>query len=378
MRVAIDAHMVGEEETGNETYTLNLVRALLGHPAVRRHECQLLLYTTHPDRLRMCLGQDAEDRIRSITPRNAPLRISWGMPIAAFRDQIDLLHVTYVAPLAVACRRIVTVHDISFERYPAFFSPRDRWMLKALVPLSIRRATRVITVSEHARREIVDRYNLPADRVAVTYEAAARAFRPVTEPAVFNRVQRQYGLRAPYLLALGNLQPRKNLLRLVDAYANARDQGHLSGVQLVLAGKARWRGSELFARVQATRYCDDIVFPGYIADADLPAVYGGAEAYVYPSLYEGFGLPPLEAMACGTPVICSSAASLPEVVGDAALSFDPCDTSALSTALIRLRADSELRADLQRKGLDRATQFSWERCADETLNVYREAMRPER
>jgi glycosyltransferase involved in cell wall biosynthesis len=130
--------------------------------------------------------------------------------------------------------------------------------------------------------------------------------------------------------------------------------------------------------VQATRYCDDIVFPGYIADADLPAVYGGAEAYVYPSLYEGFGLPPLEAMACGTPVICSSAASLPEVVGDAALSFDPCDTSALSTALIRLRADSELRADLQRKGLDRATQFSWERCADETLNVYREAMRPER
>jgi glycosyltransferase involved in cell wall biosynthesis len=134
----------------------------------------------------------------------------------------------------------------------------------------------------------------------------------------------------------------------------------------------------LFARVQATRYCDDIVFPGYIADADLPAVYGGAEAYVYPSLYEGFGLPPLEAMACGTPVICSSAASLPEVVGDAALSFDPCDTSALSTALIRLRADSELRADLQRKGLDRATQFSWERCADETLNVYREAMRPER
>jgi glycosyltransferase involved in cell wall biosynthesis len=374
MRIAIDAHMVGERETGNETYTLNLVRALTAHPAIQRGNHQLLLYTTHPDSLAPRLEPEARPWIRRIRPEGGPLRISVGMPLAALRDDVDLLHVTYVAPPVSRCRRVVTVHDISFDKYPAFFSLRDRLMLSSLVPLSMRRASRVITVSQHARLEILERYKLAAHRVAVTYEAAAEQYRPVTDRAVLADVQRRYRLPSSFILALGNLQPRKNLARLVDAYSHARQQGHLDGVHLVLAGKAMWRQSELFERAQGSGYGGDIVFPGYIADADLPALFSAALAYVYPSLYEGFGLPPLEAMACGAPVICSNAASLPEVTGDAALSFEPHDTAALTAALIRVHVDRELAAELRQRGLRQAARFSWTRCADETLAVYQEAM----
>ena len=375
MRIAIDAHMVGEQETGNETYTLNLVRALMAHPAVRRGECELLLYTTHPDRLYERLGPDLRASVRRIRPESAPFRIALGMPAAALRDHLDLLHVTYVAPPVGRCPHVVTVHDISFDKHPTFFSPRVRLMLSTLVPLSMRRARRVITVSEHARQEIITRYGLPPERVAVTYEAAAPDYRPITDRTVLTDVQRRYGLAPGYILALGNLQPRKNLGRLVDAYTQVRAQGHLAGVQLVLAGKAQWRESELFARASHSSHAADILFPGYVADADLPALYSGARAYVYPSLYEGFGLPPLEAMACGTAVICSNAASLPEVTGDAAVTFDPHDTGALAAALIRLQVEPELRDELRHRGLRRAAQFSWTRCADETMAVYRQAVR---
>ncbi len=374
MRIAFDAHMVGEHETGNETYALNLIRALIANPAIRSGACQLLLYTTHPKRLRERLGSEASGEIRAIEPSGSARRVLWGIPHAAARDNVDLLHQTYVASPVTRCRQVVTVHDISFDRFPSFFSPRVGLMLRTLVPFSMRRASRVITVSQHARREIVDRYRLPPERIAVTYEAAAPQFQPVTDVRLLEDVRRRYGLTPEYVLALGNLQPRKNLARLVDAYARARSRGHLAGVQLVLAGKAQWRESEVVRLVQASAFGRDILFPGYIADEDLPALYGGARAFVYPSLYEGFGLPPLEAMACGTPVVCSQAASLPEVIGDAALMVDPLDTAALMAALIRLDVEPTLGQELRQRGLRRAAAFSWARCADETLAVYRQVL----
>jgi glycosyltransferase involved in cell wall biosynthesis len=370
--------MVGERETGNETYTLNLIRGLLAQPAVQRGDVELVLYATHPARLREYLGSDIQARVRLIRPANSPLRISVGMPVAAARDRLDLLHVTYVAPPICPCRYVVSVHDISFETHPAFLPPRVRLMLKTLVPMSMRRATRVITLSEHTRKEIITRYGVPADKVTTTSLAAAPHYRPITDGAALADVQARYRVTQRYILALGNIEPRKNLARLVDAYARARERGHLVGVKLVLAGKVQGPDSEVVGRVDKSGYAADVVFPGYIADADLPALYSGARAYVYPSLYEGFGLPPLEAMACGTPVICSNAASLPEVTGDAALSFSPYDTEALTEALIRIDVEPGLGDDLCQKGLRRATQFSWTRCAEQTLTIYREAMQPKR
>jgi glycosyltransferase involved in cell wall biosynthesis len=388
VKIAIDAHMVGERETGNEVYTLNLIRALLALPVEdprqgtdARGEVEFVLYTPHPERLLPRLDPaHPAPVVRRIWPGPAPLRIPFGLPLATGRDRADLLHVNYVAPPLGTCPHVVTVHDISFERYPRFFSPRDRWMLRALVPFTMRRAARVITVSQHARQEIIGRYRLPADRVAVTYEAAAAQFRPVTDLAALAAVRARYGLGERYLLALGNLQPRKNLARLVDAYADLRRAGRgspsgdrLADVQLVLAGQAQWRESELYAKMRQSGLEQEVRFPGYVEEADLPALYSGALAFVYPSLYEGFGLPPLEAMACGAPVICSNAASLPEVVGDAALLVAPTDTSALAVALAQVVNQPGLAAELAAKGLRRAAQFTWQKCAAETLAVYRAA-----
>ncbi len=379
MNVAIDAHMVGERETGNETYTLNLVRALLALPREVTHPLEFVLYTTHPARLQAQLAPVHHPRVRQIRPAAAPLRIPFAMPAATRCDRIDLLHVTYVAPPVGTCPFVVTVHDISYTRYPQFFSPRDRWMLSTLVPMTMRRAACIITVSNHARREIVDRYGIAPARVAVTYEAAAEQFVPVADPAQRETVRARYGLPAAaagrYFFALGNLQPRKNMARLIEAFARLRRHGDVDDVHLVIAGKAMWRESEVYAAVEQAQLTDRVHFVGYVADEDLPALYSGALAFVYPSLYEGFGLPPLEAMACGTPVICSNAASLPEVVGDAARLIIPTDVDGLAGALFALASDAGLRAALIDQGHHRAAQFSWRRCAEETLAVYRAALK---
>jgi glycosyltransferase involved in cell wall biosynthesis len=402
MHIAIDAHMVGERETGNETYTLNLARALLrltGRdpkgfswdaagppdgtqelPSTRRAQQRrfgssprFFFLATHPDRLHAALPEvraSLNAQVTPVRPANALLRIPFGLPWASLRGSFDLLHVTYNAPPLSTCPTVVTIHDISFEHYPQFFSPRDRLILKTLVPLSARRAAHILTVSQHAKCEIVERYGLSPDKITVTYEAAGEQFHPVADPASLQAVRAKYGLgEVPFALALGNLQPRKNMARLVEAFAQYRSPLPTS---LVIAGKAQWRESEVFQAVQRAGLVGRVVFPGYVEDADLPALYSAAAVFVYPSLYEGFGLPPLEAMACGTPVISSNAASLPEVVGDAALLVDPNDTVALAQALYSVLAQPALHADLRRRGFDRAARFSWQRCAAETLAVYRQ------
>ena len=433
MHIAIDAHMVGERETGNETYTVNLIRGLLrvagrdpkgfswdaGEPAaadgLQRAEARrwgatprFSLLTPHPERLHAALPELRDfphAEVVPLRPANSLLRIPFGLPAIALRRSVDVLHVTYNAPPVASCPVVVTIHDISFEHYPEFFSPRDYAILKTLVPFSARRAARVITVSQHAKREIVQRYGIDPQRVAVTYEAAAEQFRPVTDPAALQAVRARYGIGdGPFLLALGNLQPRKNIGRLVEAFGkvvNSEQFSVISGLSetvsedrspitdhstslrygtacsLVIAGKALWRESEIFATVQQAGLEERVVFPGYVDDADLPALYSAATAYVYPSLYEGFGLPPLEAMACGTPVVCSTAASLPEVVGDAAVSIDPLRVDSLAQGLREVLGNAGLRDDLRARGLRRAAQFSWDRCAAETLAVYA-AARPAR
>ncbi len=432
MHIAIDAHMVGERETGNETYTLNLARALLrltGRdpkgfswdalgppnatqelPATKRTQQRrfgdmphFFLLATHPDRLHAALPElrgSANAQVVALRPANALLRIPFGLPWASLRGSFDLLHVTYNAPPLSPCPTVVTIHDISFEHYPQFFSPRDLLILKTLVPLSARRAAHILTVSQHARQEIIDRYGLPPDKITVTYEAAGEQFRPIDDPVALQAVRAKYGIGGgPFVLALGNLQPRKNIVRLVEAFGRVVNgqqstvnsqqltgNGEQSGAanadwslltghcSLVIAGKAQWRESEVFQAVQQAGLDGRVLFPGYVEDADLPALYSAAAVFVYPSLYEGFGLPPLEAMACGTPVISTRAASLPEVVGDAALLIDPTDSEALAQGLHDVLTQPALYADLAARGRSRAAMFSWERCAAETLAVYADVL----
>ena len=371
-RIAIDAHMVGEQETGNETYTLNLIRALL--PLGRDHH--YLLYTTHPKRLASRLPLPVNAEIVTIRPNMPLLRIPWAMPRTNAAQKAALLHVNYIAPPFNPCPVVTTVHDISYEFFPSFFSPRDRWLLKTLVPFTARRAARVIAVSECTKNDLVARYGLPPEKITVTYEAAGEQFRPIEEPVALRAVRARYGLRMPFIFALGNLQPRKNILRLLAAYIGLRRAG--VHVQLLIGGKAKWRESELFRAVTSYGMGQEILFPGYVPDEDLPLLYNAAACFAFPALYEGFGLPPLEAMACGTPVVCSNVASLPEVVGDAARLVDPGDVDDITQALVEVMMDAGLRAELRARGLRRAQRFSWRRCAEETAQVYEEVLAEQR
>ena len=370
MRIAIDAHMVGVNETGNETYTLNLIRALQALDGVNDY----LLLTDDPARLGRYVEEAGRFRFARVSPATSMIRIPWSMPRLARQWGADVLHVTYNAPPLAPCPTVVSVHDISYTLYPDAFSQRDRLILSTLVPLSMRYAHAVVTLTEASKATILARYPMPAHKIYVTHLAASPLFHRVDDPAALDAARGRYGITRPFILAVGNLQPRKNLPRLVEAFARLVGAGQ-RGYQLVLAGKAQWQESEVYASVQRHGLGDDVVFTGYVPDDDLVRLYNAASVFVYPSLYEGFGLPPLEAMACEAPVVASNAAAIAEVVGDAGLLVPPTDVDALADALGRVLADPALRADLIERGRRRVARFSWRKLAVETLAVYLAAAR---
>jgi len=369
MRIGIDAHMLGSRETGNETYVRNLLRSLATIDSENQYISYLLNRNAVSD---LDLGSNFSQRQMRLVP--SIVRIPLALPLAARRDRLDLLHVTYIAPPICSCPTVVTVHDISYEFFPEAFSLRDRIILSSFVPGSARRAARVIAVSEQTRDDLVRVYKLDPARIRVIYEAPASMYRRLSDRAQIRRVLDRYGIMRDYILAVGNLQPRKNLPRLISAYDALRRRGEIQHL-LVIVGQAGWHGDEVLGSALKSPWGRDIVFPGFVPDADLVELYNGAAAFVYPSLYEGFGLPLLEAMACGTPVICSNVASLPEVAGDAAIQVDPTDVAGLAGAIRGLLGNSSLAAELGMRGAARAAQFSWERTARETLAGYGEATR---
>ena len=367
MRIAIDAHTIGERETGNETYTLNLIRELLSLDEKNEY----FLYATDPYELRARLPSE-KARIVSLWPTSSLLRIPLVMPLAARKQGVSLLHVNYIAPPYCPCPTVVTVHDLSFALFPHFFSPRDHLLLSTLVPISVRRAAKVIAVSQRTKEDLLEHYHLPEDKVTVTYEAASEAFRPLEERSVLTQLRERYGLHHPFILTLGNLQPRKNMVRLVKAYDRLRKRGFTH--QLVIAGQAHWRSSEIYRAVEEHGLEDEVLFTGYVPDTDLPLLYNAADLFILVSLYEGFGLPVLEAMACGTPVVASRTGSLPEVVGEAGLLVDPLDIEGIAEAIVEVLSQPHLASQLRERGLNRAANFSWRRTAEETLRVYEKAV----
>lgn len=303
-------------------------------------------------------------------------RIVWeqtGLALAARQGQLDLLHGTvYANPLLAPCPTVVTVHDLSFVHYPATVRRFNRVYLRAVTRLAARRAVRVIADSESTRRELVAWLGLPATKVVTVSIAADERFRPAPADAV-DAFRRQRGLPARFALFLGTLEPRKNLVRLLDAYAACRAR-LTETLPLVIAGSRGWYYDEIFARVRELGLQDAVEFAGFVPAAELPWWYRAADIFVYPSLYEGFGLPVLEAMASGTAVITSNTSSLPEVAGDAAILVDPSDVEALAEALVRVLNDPDLRLAMSAAGVRQAAKFSWRRCAEETVTVYREAL----
>jgi glycosyltransferase involved in cell wall biosynthesis len=298
-------------------------------------------------------------------------RLTIDLPVRTLTDRLDVVHTSYTAPLWSSCPVVLTVHDISFVSHPEWFSARDLRVLSKWVPWSIKRAARVITISDQSRQEIIETYSVPESKVVRVYVAAGPAAHAMTLDAATSEVGGLgIDLSRPYILAVGNLQPRKNLVRLIAAFRLLVAGG--LDANLVFVGPEHYR-SEIVTSA-ATDLGDRVIFTGYVSTVQLAALYECARVFVFPSLYEGFGIPALEAMAHGTPVACANAGALPEVCGDAVVYFDPLDAASIAAAVRRVFDDDALRDRLAASGRTRQAQFTWERAARETRAVYREVV----
>jgi len=285
----------------------------------------------------------------------------------------ELFHATEHLLLSLrSIPTVLTVHDLIFRQLPEHHKPLNRWYLNLTVPLYCRRANHVIAISEYTRRHLVAAYGLPPEKITVVHEAAAPRFH-LQSPEAIAAVRGRYSLPDRYLLFVGTIEPRKNLTRLLAAFETIHAERLSDG--LVIVGKRGWLYDDFFARLEQSPLKDAVLFPGYVMDEDLPAVYAGAQALVFPSLCEGFGLPVLEAMACGTPVVSSNASSIPEVGGEAALYFDPTDTAEITTTTRRLLREADLRDSMRTLGLAQAARFSWGLAATATEAVYDAVLR---
>lgn len=371
MRIAIDAHSVGAKLGGNESYAVNLIEALAEIDSANDYTIYVTTREAH-DRFHQ---RWSNFTVRSTLPHTPLIRIPLTLSAELRKNPVDVLHVQFTAPPFCPCPSVVSIHDLSFEHLPRTFNARSRTQLRLTVRHSAKRAARILTLSEHTRQDLMKTYGIEAKRITAIPLAAPAHFGPIDDNRELQRVRHNYGIDGDYILSVGSIQPRKNLARLIKAYASLRgDHSAVKLPKLVLVGKCAWLYDETLRALEESGVKEAVVLTGYVPEKDLPALYSGALCFIYPSYFEGFGLPPLEAMKCGTPVIVGNKTSLPEVVGDAGLTVDPFDVEAIANGIKRLLHDSSLRQELSVKGKRRATEFDWRETARQTLRVYEEVV----
>ncbi len=374
MHIGIDAHAIGARQGGNETYIRNLIKALAEIDGKNRYT----IYLANPEAAAIWRNGFTEQfpnfEIRSLPPPTPLVRVPVALAVELRLRPVDLLHVQFTAPPFCRVPVVATIHDLAFEHLPETFTRRGSLQLKLTVRRTAKKAARIATVSEYSRQDLLRTYKLPPEKVVVTHNGVEPHFSPQCNSAhESSEIRRRFGVERDFILAVGSLQPRKNLVRLIRAYAKLRSEQERFNHQLVIVGRKLWLTDEIFAEVKKQKWANDVILTGYVADEDLPALYRAASAFVYPSIFEGFGLPPLEAMACGTPVVTSNTSSLPEVVEDAALLIDPYNEQDLANALQRIVGDELLRVRLRKHGAEQAKKFTWRAAAEKTLQLYRES-----
>jgi glycosyltransferase involved in cell wall biosynthesis len=365
MQIAIDAHHIGLRMTGGETYVYNLVRHLaLLEPNGQRYVVYL--------NSRQSVGGVKSNpyfETRHIQMSNPHLRFGLFYPLESWHKSFDVFHSQLSVPPLLRTRSVLTVHDLAFERFPEFFPPGVRMRTKLLVRWSCHRADHVITVSEFSKRDLVEIYRLDPKRVTVTYEGPAEAYKPMDVEQAKRHLQEAYGIETPFVLYVGNLEPRKNLSRLLEAFAQLKRNDRIAH-KLVIVGRKGWLYDGIFETLRKNSLDEQVLLTGYVPSADLPAFYNAATLMIYPSLYEGFGLPVVEAMACGTPVITSLGSSLEEIASGAAVLIDPYSVSSIATAIEKVANSGDVQRDLRQAGLARAARFSFRKMAEQTRSVY--------
>jgi glycosyltransferase involved in cell wall biosynthesis len=369
LRIAIDAHSVGTRLAGNETYAVNLIEALAQVDQTNNY----ILYVTKKEAVDRFQDRWPNFSVVRTLPHSPLIRIPLTLSVELRRHPVDVLHVQFTAPPLAPCPVVVSIHDLSFEHLPETFKRHSRMQMRLTIRRSARNAAHILALSKSVRDDIIQTYGIPGERITTIPLAAAQHFRPVMNAKDLQRVRHTYGITGDYILSVGSLQPRKNLRRLVQAYSRLRDASlRVKLPSLVLVGKKAWLFGDTLRAIEQSGVGDQVLLTDYVSEADLPALYSGALCFVYPSYFEGFGLPPLEAMQCGTPVIVGNRTSLPEVVGEAGLLVNPFDEGEITEAMARLIDNPDLRGELRVKGLERAAKFTWQETARRTLDVYRQ------
>jgi glycosyltransferase involved in cell wall biosynthesis len=368
MRIVLDARKL--HDFGIGTYIRNLVTEL----GRLDHDSAYVLLTKAED---ADAAAAAGPNFRAVVETSRPYSLSeqWRVPMAVARARADLLHEPhYVLPPLTRCRTVVTIHDCIHLRFPEYLPNRAAFVYAhAMIRLAARKADRVLTVSDASKRDILHYTGVAPDKVVVVHNGLDARFAAVPDAEAMDRVRQRFQLDHPFVLYVGNIKPHKNLERLIAAFASMRADGP-DGLKLVVIGDETSKHPGLRQAVHRHRLDKHVRFFGFQPAATLVTFYRLARAFVFPSLYEGFGLPPLEAMANETPVVTSNVSSLPEVAGDAALLVDPYDVASIADGIRRAVTDEPLRQQLITKGRARAKEFSWARAAADTLAVYREVL----
>ena len=366
MRIGIDAHHLNGKPQGSRTYLLSLIRELA---RIAANE-ELLVYSFDPEETRQLLDAPGVAH-RRVFPASARLRLPLVVPALEIFDRLTLFHSQYICPPVSAVPEVVSVHDVLFETHPDLFVGAFSPASIGLIRHSARRARRVLTVSEFSRRAILEQYNLPQEKVvAIPNAVDHERFRVLgDEDKALARVRDRYKLDRPYILNVGRIEPRKNLVRLIRAFRRARENAD-PGLELLLVGKKDFQ-FEAIDEEMGESSGTGVRMLGSVPDEDLPALYNLARVFAFPSLVEGFGIPILESMACGTPVVTSRRGALPEVGGDAVAWVEPEDEDSIASTLESVLTDTDKAARLRKQGLERAKQFRWEDTAQRTLEVYR-------
>lgn len=364
MRIGIDARLTYHQKAGISRYTRHLVEELAtldqeNRYLIFQHRKHYESLSEAPNFQRKTLFTPVHNRIEQ------PM-----LSLELMLHGLDLLHSTdFIPPLYSRIPSVITVHDLGFLRWPHFLT-EDNATYYSQIDRAVRHARHIIVPSHSTKNDVIGQLGVPKTKISVIYEAAAPLYTPLPIVETRAAITEKYNLPEKYVIFVSTIEPRKNIGGLLRAFAHLRNKYNMNEVGLVLVGKRGWLYEEVFESVERLDLRNSTFFVGRVPDEDLRSLYVGARCHIHPAFYEGFGLPPLEAMACGTPTIVSNTSSLPEVVGDAALMVDPNDWEEMAVSLHRLLTDDDLYTELRQKGLQRASIFSWRRAAAETLDVY--------
>lgn len=361
MRIGIDAKWYFKGPAGPRTYVRNIVNWL----ALIDSENEYIIYLDKDDDVSAVKYSAPKFVTKTLSPSQSWLRVMLKLPVVAKRDKLDILYTHNFSPILSRSKRVVMIYDIIFKTHPQLFTLQERIFFRP-VRLAAHLADKIITISDYCNHVIADSYHIREEKVATVLLGCNEEFRKIEDAEKISSIRKKYGIPERFILYVGRINVRKNLVRLLQAFSNIQDHK----IKLLIVGERNWKTENLESFIEKSGIRERVVFLGYVPDEDLPAVYQMATVFAYIPTVEGFGLPPLESMSCGTPVVTSNISSMPEVVNDSALLVDPYNVGQITDALDNLLGSKDLRDELARKGIERARLFRWESAARETLRIF--------